>query len=369
MSEMTSAQRIRATYSLDKLDHLYRKEFFFQQWTLDRWHKEGLAEDADLAATFGFDEPADDALWSLGWCEPALCPAFQCKVLESSADYEIVVDEAGRTVKQFKPQGYAMPTFLKHAVAGDSDWEEQIAPRLDPQTPQRWANFDKDVARLKASGAKGNFIRANSIGGYMYLRAMVGPEDICYMFVDNPALVHKMMRGWLALADAVIARYQQHFEFDELFLAEDICYNHGLLISPDMVREFLFPYYQQLLANIRSRQQRRLYFQIDTDGHTAEFVDLYSEIGLNMLSPFEVAAGNDLLHYAHKYPNLIISGGIDKRVLAAGPKDIDEYLRKFIPPLARRGGYIPTCDHGVPADVSLANYMHYRKRIAKLDHS
>jgi hypothetical protein len=27
-----------------------------------------------------------------------------------------------------------------------------------------------------------------------------------------------------------------------------------------------------------------------------------------------------------------------------------------------RGGYTPTCDHGVPEEVSLANYRHYRKR-------
>ncbi|MFA7232862.1 MAG: hypothetical protein WC076_01995 [Terrimicrobiaceae bacterium] len=31
-----------------------------------------------------------------------------------------------------------------------------------------------------------------------------------------------------------------------------------------------------------------------------------------------------------------------------------------------RGGYIPTCDHGVPADVTLANYLHYRRRCVEL---
>jgi len=27
-----------------------------------------------------------------------------------------------------------------------------------------------------------------------------------------------------------------------------------------------------------------------------------------------------------------------------------------------RGGYIPTCDHGVPEEVTLDNYLHFRKR-------
>jgi len=37
-----------------------------------------------------------------------------------------------------------------------------------------------------------------------------------------------------------------------------------------MIREFLFPYYQQLIANFRSRQidkSRHVYIQVDSDGH------------------------------------------------------------------------------------------------------
>ena len=48
-----------------------------------------------------------------------------------------------------------------------------------------------------------------------------------------------------------------------------------------------------------------------------------------------------------------MAGGIDKRVLAAGKDAIDDYLERIIPAMVERGGYIPTCDHGVPDDVSL----------------
>ncbi|MGD0782385.1 MAG: hypothetical protein ABSA30_05950, partial [Candidatus Aminicenantales bacterium] len=51
--------------------------------------------------------------------------------------------------------------------------------------------------------SKGKMIVQPCVGGYIYLRSLVGPEEICYLFVDNPALVHKMMRAWLELADAV----------------------------------------------------------------------------------------------------------------------------------------------------------------------
>jgi hypothetical protein len=59
------------------------------------------------------------------------------------------------------------------------------------------------------------------------------------------------MQTWYGLADAVIARHQEHVTLDEFFLAEDICYNNGGLISPNMMEEFLFPYYRKLIENVR----------------------------------------------------------------------------------------------------------------------
>ena len=101
-----------------------------------------------------------------------------------------------------------------------------------------------------------------------------------------------------------------------------------------MIREFLFPYYQQLLANARRRQidqTRRLHLQIDTDGFCDPVIPLYRELGLNCMSPFEVAAGCDALRTGREYPDLRISGGIDKRVLSQGPDAIDRMLDALRP--------------------------------------
>jgi hypothetical protein len=371
MTAMTSAQRVKATYEFKPVDHLFRREFYIWSEAIERWHTEGMPKDADLAKLFGYDDGCVVSPNRLGWCDPAFVPGFEEKVLESTDEYEIVRDTAGRTTKLFKGRRHGfMPTYLKHAVSCDKDWEEEVAPLLDAKTPQRYdANFWKDVADIKAAQQAGQRVCQTSVGGYMYMRALVGPEEICYMFVDNPGLIHKMMKAWLELADVLTAKVQaEGIEYDELFYGEDICYNHGLLISPNMVREFIFPYYQQLLANMRSRQKRRIYFQVDTDGNCDEAIDLYMEVGMDVMSPFEVAAGNDVVAIAKKYPNLIMTGGIDKRVMALGKKEIDEHLTRIIPFMVKRGGYIPTCDHGVPDNVSYENYMYYRKRMMELDH-
>ena len=165
------------------------------------------------------------------------------------------------------------------------------------------------------------------------------------------------------LADAYYAEAQKSVAIDELFLAEDICFNHGFLISPDMIREFLFPYYQQLLSNIRARQAAPLSFHLDTDGFSDVAIPLYGEIGLNYLSPFEVASNCDVVRAGEQYPELLISGGFDKRILAAGKDAIDREVDRIMPAMKKRGGYYPTCDHGVPEEVKFEDYVHFRKRL------
>ena len=70
-----------------------------------------------------------------------------------------------------------------------------------------------------------------------------------------------------------------------------------------------------------------------------------------------------------EYPELHIRGGIDKRILARGSDAIDEMLDHIMPAMTKRGRYIPCSDHAVPSDVSLAGYLHYRKRVMAVDAS
>ena len=91
-------------------------------------------------------------------------------------------------------------------------------------------------------------------------------------------------------------------------------------------------------------------------------IPLYRELEMDVMSPFEVASGCDVVELGKKFPDLVMSGGIDKRIMAEGPDAIDKHLDYILPAMRERGGFIPTCDHGVPEEVSLENYKHYRKR-------
>ncbi len=342
----------------------FQKEFGF--FCLDRWHEEGLPEDADMAETFSYDPAPDARIRGLGWTEPNYFPKFPEQWIEDRGEHEVIQDICGRKVLYFKGRrsGF-MPTYLDHPVKDMETWERDVRWRMDPTHPERLAAVEANLPPLVEAARQGYFIIQRLVGGYMYLRAIMGPEEVLYKFLDDPDLIHACMRQWFETADAIIAIYQRYVTLDQLFIGEDICYNGGPLISPDMIREFLFPYYQQLLQNIRRRQPdpaRHLSFHVDTDGDCRPVIELYRELGMDMMSPFEVASGCDVVEIGKRYPWLVLSGGVDKRILAEGPDAIDRMVDRIFPAMKERGGYIPTCDHGVPEEVSLANYRHYRNR-------
>jgi hypothetical protein len=348
---------------------IYQMEFGY--YVLDRWKAEGhIPQDASqeyLAELFGFDPPGRFTMFNLGACDAPFLPAFEEKVLQDLGEHELVQDTAGRTVKYFKNRrsGF-MPEFVDHPVKDMKSWEERCAWRMDPLTPDRVPAIQKAVEGAKKAAAEGQAVVVDLTAGYMYLRSLMGPVDVMYLLYDNPELIDRCMQAWFKVVDHVLAEYQKHVTIDELFFEEDICYNHGFLISDEMIRQFLFPYYQQVLANARSRQldkTRKLHFQLDTDGFSDVAIPLYREIGMDFLSPFEAASGCDVVRTGREYPDLLISGGFDKRIMMKGPDAIDREIARIMPAMKKRGGYIPTCDHGVPEEVSFENYKHYRKRM------
>ena len=99
---MTPAERLRATYRFEPVDHLYRREFYIWEEAIEKWREEGLPDDYQERNLFNFDGPAlVDTGLNLGWCEPPFVPDYEEKVIESEGETEIIQDKAGRWLKVF----------------------------------------------------------------------------------------------------------------------------------------------------------------------------------------------------------------------------------------------------------------------------
>jgi len=294
-------------------------------------------------------------------------------VVEETADYQVIQDGSGRVKRIFRDRPtLAMPTYLQHAVASPADWQENVKFRLDPATPERWTKFEANKERIIRDSAGGKppyWLIANVLGGYMYLRNMLGPEGILLAFYDMPDLVHEIMQSWEEFMEYSLSRIQAAYSLDEIVVAEDICCKTGMLISPALFREFLLPHYQAVISRAKARNTRTLYLFVDTDGNPDEAIPLYLECGLDAMGPFEVAAGQDVVAKGQQYPRLVIHGGLDKRLITEGAElaVLDRELERILPAMRQRSGYLPTLDHGVPPDVPLRNYVHMREKMLELD--
>ena len=226
------------------------------------------------------------------------------------------------------------------------------------------------MAEARDKAARGLMIAQNIIGGYMYLRSLIGPGNLLYAFYDMPDLIHDCMQAWLRLADA------HHRPPPAACHARRGLLRRGHLLQPRAahlarhdarVPPALLPAADRQHQGPADRPQRHLYVQIDTDGYAVPVIPVYREsIGMDVMSPFEVASGCDVVEIGRQYPDLVIFGGIDKRVLAQGRQAIDHHLEYILPAMRARGGYIPTCDHGVPAEVPYQDYLYYRQRCLEL---
>ena len=325
--------------------------------TKERWRHESGMPDLQPEQRFGYDA---------GFASPELlygpCPQFEQEVLEENDEFIIMREERGIIMRQRRDHG-SMPEFLEHPIKTPDDWEQMKAERLNPDAPGRIPqDWDAFRARI-AAGGEAVQVGAFPWGIFGTVRDLMGAEEVLMAFYDEPEMIHDMMDTmttiWLRLYEQVAREVQ----IDHIHIWEDMAGRQGSLISPAMVREFMMPYYDRIVDFARAHNVRIV--SVDTDGDCSELVPIMMEHGVNMMFPFEVQAGCDILDYREKYPTLGITGGLDKRALASGREAIDREVEKTAV-MIERGRYVPAWDHLIPPDVPWENMVYATERIKAL---
>jgi uroporphyrinogen decarboxylase len=257
-----------------------------------------------------------------------------------------------------------MSEFLEWPIRNRSDWERYRKERLDPHQPERlagkWREAGEDALARGVPIQLGNFPDCTVFGG---VRWLLGDEDCCAAFYEDPDLVREIMEHLTTVFLTVFEAVASEVRVDVLHLWEDMCGRQGPLISPRHWEEFMGPCYRRV-KEFADRRGIPL-ISVDTDGWPDPIVPCMMRAGVNYLWPFEVAAGCDVNDYRKRYPTLAMMGGIDKRALAEGPAAIDAELAR-VRPAVERGRYIPDLDHSIPDDVSWENFRRYAKALKEL---
>jgi len=354
---MTNRERIVKTVLCRETD---RAPFFFYfgPWgeTVERWRTEGLGDNEEWHERFGMDAGIAHAYVHLGYW-----PYFEERTVAEKQDTLIVSDKFG-IVKEIRKNGSSVPKYLDYPVKDRNDWEKLKRERLDPDDPARFPeDWDRIAEELNGGDA------AVQIGWYPYglfgtLRDMMGAEALLVNFIEEPELIHEMMDWltdfWLKL----YAKICEKVKVDIIHMWEDMSGKTGPLVSPAMVREFMAPNYRKIKAFADTHGIPC--FSLDTDGDCSLLVPVFVECGINLLFPFEVAAGSDVNEFRRQYPNLGIMGGIDKTAVADGR---DAILRELgrVGGMFGKLGYIPALDHLIHPEISWGDFCFFMDGLKK----
>ena len=234
--------------------------------------------------------------------------------------------------------------------------------RYNPDDPARLpADFSDHCEQL----ANRDFVLALHVpGSFWQLREWCGFEGLCMMMIEQPDLVAEMADFWRKFISRIMDIVLEHIVFDQFFISEDMAYKAKAMISPAMTRSFCQPSWIDW-AN-RAKTAGVPLVDVDSDGFIGELIPIWIESGLNVCDPVEVAALNDINEFRKQFGhNIAYKQGVDKRCMAKGGKIIRNELKRIEPVLAD-GGFIPGCDHGVPADISWPNFLDYSKLLAQM---
>lgn len=349
---MNGRERFLRTMRYEAVDHVPLIATGGWPETGDRWRREGW-DGSSLTDRFG----ADAWIWCTNLFFP--CPEFVEEVLEERATTRLIRNHEGIVMEV--PNGWresSMPHFIRFPVETLADFNQFASERLQPQLKQRLGPTWKNLCAGWAVRQQPLMMFADRWGGFFGpLRNLMGVEKLCTAFYDDPSLIEAMMDHIADLIITVMGHVLDTTSIDMFAFWEDMAYRGGSLLSPTLARRFMLPRYKRVVEFLKSRGVEHI--GLDSDGDVLQLIPIWLEAGIEVIWPFEVQSGMDVVALRRQFGrDLRMLGGIDKRALALDPTAIRHAVDSVMP-LVAEGGYVPYLDHSAPPDISWTNYTFY----------
>lgn len=355
---MTNLERFRTICAFEKPDRALRwYTFGFWKDVAPYWHeKYGIPADTDLLAYYDLEYPGLNTLpGNAGGSEVPFTPYFEEKIIKDEGDVVLVQRANGKISRDLK-EGTTMPQWISFPVTNREEWK-QVRERIRFENHDLGAGYNEEIKHFQ-SNDEPNMLFVCGI--YAFGRALMGDEHLAYAYYDEPDMVREFSEWWLSFYSQLLEKLIRDMRIDFVLFHEDMAFKNGPLIGPDLFTRYMTPYYREMITHLKKLGQTVI--GVDSDGNVDVLLKLFHDIGMNMMNPFEQAAGNDILAIRAKYPNLLMWGGIDKRILLDGRDAIDREIDEKVAPMWEQGGFFPSIDHSTPP-CPMENFNYFLKRL------
>jgi uroporphyrinogen decarboxylase len=184
---------------------------------------------------------------------------------------------------------------------------------------------------------------------------MMGFETFSLAIFENPELVRSLNDKLGKLVLSMFEYFAQSDAVDAIWYSDDIAFTEGLLVSPDTLQLYFFPWLRKIGALARRYGKPLLYH---TDGLLWDVFDEIIDCGVDAIHPIEPKA-MDIADVKQRFGDkLCLLGNIDVDTLARGTKEaIRNKVRKNIETVGFNGGYCVGSGNSIPEYVLYENYI------------
>lgn len=195
------------------------------------------------------------------------------------------------------------------------------------------------------------------ISGVLY---SMGADGLGYALYENPRLVEKVLDRYVEWNCHVMERFNQ-IGLDFVITYDNIAFNNGPFLSPQMFREIFLPRVREVAKVCR------IPWVCHCDGNIMPIIDDLLTLGMNGLHPIESSC-MDLELMKERYGHCVcLWGNVDLRyALTRGTEeDVEEEVKQCIQKAAKNGAYILGSSNGLPDYCKLENIWAMAKAVKK----
>lgn len=238
-----------------------------------------------------------------------------------------------------------------------------IANREDYHKIKKYLYPDPDwiiryLRQLQDEHDAGNMAFWLYIEGFFWgPRKLLGITGHLLAFYDQPELIKEINEDILAYYQKILPEIFAVATPDVLLISEDLSYNHGPMLSEELFDLTMAPYYEKLTKLLYGYKIKAL---VDSDGDVLPIIPWLTRCGVDGIGPLERMAHVDVAQIRELYPRLILLGGFDKTVMCKGETAMRNEFERLLPVIGQ-GGFLPMPDHQTPPDVSVEQYLLFRR--------
>jgi len=231
-------------------------------------------------------------------------------------------------------------------------------PWPDVANPSRFAGLRERAHAIRAAGLA--VIALSGISPFEYSYMLRGMDRWFLDLGSDHDFVHTLMRKLTELmrscVEQLLAEVGEYI--DVLITGDDLGSQKAPLLSNGMYRQLIKPCHAELFRTIKARSRAKIFYH--SDGNIYPLLNDLIEIGIDLLNPVQVSAGDmgDTARLKREFGSrLAFCGAIDSQsVLPHGTtEDVRREVRRRIKDLAPGGGYILAPVHCIQPDVPPEN--------------